>query len=43
MRKRRFSEKQIVGVLRAATSSEIIVEIWRRHGISRATNQVLAD
>ena len=43
MRKSRFSEEQIVGILRAATSSEKIVDLCRRHGISRVTHQALAD
>ena len=37
MRKSRFSEEQIVGILKAAESGENIAELCRRHGISRET------
>jgi putative transposase len=37
MRKSRFSEEQIVGILKAAESGEKIAELCRRHGIGRET------
>ena len=37
MRKSRFSEEQIVGILKTAESGEKIAELCRRHGISRET------
>jgi putative transposase len=37
MRRSRFSEEQIVGILKAAASGEKIAELCRRHGISRET------
>lgn len=39
MRKSRFSEEQIVGILKAAESGEKISELCRRQGISRETFQ----
>ena len=39
MRKSRFSEEQIVGILKAAETGEKISELCRRHGISRETFQ----
>lgn len=37
MRKSRFSEEQIVGILKEAASDEKIAELCRWHGISRET------
>jgi putative transposase len=37
MRKRRFSEEQIIGVLKQAESGVAVQEICRQHGISRPT------
>lgn len=37
MRKRRFSEEQIIGVLKQAESGVKVQEVCRQHGISRHT------
>jgi len=37
MRRSRFSEEQIGGILKAAASGVKIAELCRRHGISRET------
>lgn len=37
MRKRRFSEEQIIGVLKQAESGMKVQEVCRQHGISRHT------
>ena len=37
MRKSRFSESQIVEILKAAESGVAVVDLMRKHGISKAT------
>jgi putative transposase len=37
MRRRRFSEEQIIGILREQEAGMKVVEVCRRHGISDAT------
>lgn len=37
MRKRRFSEEQIIGVLKQAESGMKVQEVCRQHGVSRQT------
>jgi putative transposase len=37
MKKSRFTDSQIVGILKEADSGIAVNEIWRKHGISSAT------
>jgi putative transposase len=37
MRKRRFSEEQIIGILKEHQAGLSVAEIWRKYGISDAT------
>jgi len=37
MRKRRFSEEQIIGVLKAAEAGMAVQEVCRQHGVTEAT------
>lgn len=37
MKKARFTESQIVGILKAADAGVPVHEIWRKHGISSMT------
>jgi putative transposase len=39
MKKPRFTESQIVGILKEADSGVAVNEIWRKHGISSATTK----
>lgn len=37
MKKSRFSETQIVGILKEADAGVAVSEVWRKHGISSGT------
>ena len=37
MRKKRFSEEQIIGVLKAAEAGMAVKEVCRQHGVTEAT------
>jgi len=37
MKKARFTESQIMGILKEAGAGVTVNEIWRKHGISSAT------
>ena len=37
MKKSRFSEAQILGILRQQDQGQTVVQIWREHGISEPT------
>ncbi len=37
MKRKRFSEEQIIGVLKEQESGLVTAEVYRRHGISPAT------
>jgi putative transposase len=40
MKKSRFTESQIVGILEETDSGIAVNEIWRKHGISSATSSL---
>src|ERR671910_614810 len=37
MKRKRFSEEQIIGILNEATAGAVAVEVCRRHGVSETT------
>ena len=37
MKRKRFSEEQIIGILKEAEAGAVVTELCRRHGISTAT------
>ena len=43
MRKSRFSESQIVEILKAAESGVAVVDLMRKHSISKAFPQLASD
>ena len=37
MKRKQFSEEQIIGILKEAEASAVVTELCRRHGLSSAT------
>jgi len=37
MKRKRFSEEQIIGILKEAEAGAVVTELCRRHGLSSAT------
>ena len=37
MKRKRFTEEQIIGILREADAGAVVVDLYRKHGMSSAT------
>ena len=37
MKRKQFSEKQIIGILKEAEAGAVVTELCRKHGLSSAT------